>query len=306
MMNRMLNLVGCCVALTTILSGGLSAQVDPILLDGVENLNFDRPESWAMKYFTSVSLFSGLGTPRRTQPGSIELAFEGGSVPNLGAEKRRVGFVGSKVEDLNRTNLFGRFRATFGLPRDISITIGITPPLEVNGVTPRILNVALARPLIDNRRWRLGLTLHGQLGSLEGDLTCPAAVASSTDPRVNPEACLRPSNDRSTQNYIGLEVSATPKIWGDRWEPYVALSSNYMDLEFQVRARYSIFDDRARLVTDGVTHALTAGLNYRLSDVLELRSAIFYTPLDVVRDPLRGTQNDALVNGRVLIAYSLR
>ncbi|MEE8368568.1 MAG: hypothetical protein V3S30_09630 [Thermoanaerobaculia bacterium] len=302
----MLNLVGCCVALTTILSGGLSAQVDPILLDGVENLAFDRPESWAMKYFTSVSLFSGLGTPRSTQAGSVELAFEGGTVPNLGAEKRRVGFVGSKVEDLNRTNLFGRFRATFGLPRDFSFIVGVTPPLEVDGVTPKLLNLALARPLLDTDGWRLGARLHGQLGSIEGDLTCPEDVAGSVDPQVNPQGCLEASNDESTQNYIGLEISATPKIWGERWEPHVAVSANYMDLEFQVRATYSVFDDQERLLADGVTYALTVGLSYQLREKIEVRSAIFYTPLDVVRDPLRGSQNDELINARVILAYSVK
>ena len=38
-----------------------------------QDLDFDRPESWAMKYFASASLCSGLGTPRDSVPGSIEL-----------------------------------------------------------------------------------------------------------------------------------------------------------------------------------------------------------------------------------------
>jgi hypothetical protein len=300
--------VAWALAMATICVGSLQAQSDPgdlVLLDRVENMDFDRPESWAMKYFTSVSMFSGLGTPRRTRPGSVELALEGGTVPNLGTEKRQVGFVGSKVEDLNRTNLFGRLRATLGLPRDFSLTLGLTPPVKIDGVTPRLFNLGLARPLLDSPSWRLGATLHGQFGRIEGDLTCPQEVATSDDPALNPERCLEASNDESIQNYVGLEVSATPKIWGDRWEPHLAVSVNYMDLEFRVRASYSIFDDRSRLRTDGVTLALMAGLNYRLSDTFEIRSAVFYTPLDVVRAPLQEPRNDALMNARFLLAYVL-
>ena len=79
-----------------------------------------------------------------------------------------------------------------------------------------------------------------------------------------------------------------------------------MDLKFQVRARYSIFEDRSQLLANGFTYVLTAELNYQLSEDLEIRTAVFYTPLDVIRDSQRGSQNDALVNGRILVAYSLK
>lgn len=133
---------------------------DPILLGGVDRLDFDRPEAWALKYFTSVSLMTGLGTPVARRPGSIGVALEGGVVPNLGEEKRRVGFIGSKVEDLNRTSFFGRLRVDVGLPGRLTLTLGVTPPLELGGVTPELFNLALARPVLDTRAWRLGLRLH--------------------------------------------------------------------------------------------------------------------------------------------------
>jgi hypothetical protein len=251
-------------------------------------------------------MMTGLGTPEPSDPGSVELAFEGGIAPNLGEEKRRVGFVGNKVEDLNRTNFFGRLRATFGLPSDFSLAIGVTPPLEVDGVTPRLLSVAIARPVLDSSFWRLGLRLHGMTGTIEGDLTCPEDIAGIPDPELNPDLCLEPSNDELTTSQVGLELSATPKIWGDRWEPYFAVSVNYLDLEFQVRARYSVFEDRTLLLTDGYTYSLAAGVGYRLSEKLRLTGELFYTPLEVVRDPLRETQNDELVNGRILVGYAIR
>jgi hypothetical protein len=277
-----------------------------ILIEGVEEMDFDRPESWAMKYFTSLSIMTGLGTLEPRDPGSVELAFEGGIVPNLGEEKRRVGFVGSKVEDLNRTNFFGRLRATLGLPRDFSLTVGVTPPVEVDGVTPRLLSASIARTVLDSSSWRLGLRLHGLTGTIEGDLTCPEGIAGNPDPELNPDLCLEPSNDELTTSQAGLELSAAPKVWGDRWEPYLALSVNYLNLEFQVRARYSVFEDRMLLLTDGYTYSLGAGIGYRLSEKLRLTGELFYTPLEVVRDPVHGEQNDELVNGRILVGYAIR
>lgn len=278
----------------------------PIILDDVEQMDFDRPESWALKYFASVSMMTGLGTPAPTESGSIELAFEGGWVPSLSEEQRRVGFIGSKVEDLNRTSFFGRLRATFGLPADFSLTVGYTPPIEMNGIEPEMFNLAIARPIIDSKRWLLGLRLHGQLGTITGDMTCPENIAGVDDPEINPEGCLEPSSDEVTADYVGLEFSATPKIWGDKWLPHFAISANYLDLEFQVNARYSIFDDRTLLLTDGTTYALTAGLGYRLGDKLRLTGELLYSPLEVVRDPLRGSENDELFNARVLVGYKLR
>lgn len=302
-LGRLILAVAAGAALAT--ASPASSQIVPIVLETVEDLDFDRPEAWAMKYYTSLSLLTGLGTPGRTRPGELELAFEGGVVPSLGEEKRRVGFVGDKVEDLNRTNLFGRVRATWGLPHDFALTVAVTPPVEVNGVTPKLLALALARPILDRERWRLGWRLHGQVGKIEGDLTCPRGVAGLDDPALNPDGCLEPSRDEATQNYVGLELAASPRIGDGRWEPYVALSVQHLDLEFQVRARYSVLDDRTRLLADGLTWALTAGTSYRLGERWRVAGEIFYTPLDVVRDPVRGAQNDELVNARGMLVYAL-
>ena len=47
-----------------------------------QDLSFDRTESWAMKYFASVNLFTGLGVPREMEPGSLELGLELDWVPH--------------------------------------------------------------------------------------------------------------------------------------------------------------------------------------------------------------------------------
>ena len=282
------------------------AQGTPIVIEDVESIDFDRPEAWAMKYFTSLSLMSGLGAPTPLEPGAVELALEGGLVPTLGEDKRRVGFVGNKVEDLNRTSVFGRARVTVGLARRLALTIGVTPPLEIDGVTPEILALALAKPVHQSRHWRLAVRLNAQLGSIEGDLTCPSAVAGSRDPERNPDACLEPSDDEMSHRALGLELTAARRLAEDRWQPYAALSVQHLDLEFQVDARLEGFDDRTRLESDGVTWSAALGTVLRSAAGWRLAGELFYTPLDVVRDPLRGAQNDELVSGRVLATWAWR
>ena len=110
-------------------------QAQP-LVSGAENLDFDRPEAWAMKYFASLSLLTSMGAPKAYEPGAILLGFEGGWVPHLSEEQRRVGFNGTKLEDLNKTSFFGRVRATVGLPSKFSVDIGYVPPIELNGAKP--------------------------------------------------------------------------------------------------------------------------------------------------------------------------
>ena len=78
-----------------------TASTQP-LVEATEEIDFDAPESWAMKYFASLALFTGMGVPEAMGPGKISIGFEGGIVPQLSEEQRRVGFDGAKVEDLNK------------------------------------------------------------------------------------------------------------------------------------------------------------------------------------------------------------
>ena len=64
--------------------GVLSGQEDPFGYGTPDNpgeIDFDRPESWAMKYFTSVSLLTGLGVPGGLDDTQFTIGFEGGFIP---------------------------------------------------------------------------------------------------------------------------------------------------------------------------------------------------------------------------------
>ncbi len=275
-----------------------------------EDLDFDRPEAWGMAYFGSVALMTGFGPPPALEPGSVELGFEGAWVPQLDAEERRIGFLGDKEEDVNRTEAIGRLRATVGLPGRLSLSAGYVPPLEVDGVTPHLFALSLARPLAGSRErgWRLGLRAVAQTGTIEGDVTCPeSAVEAGADPERNPFGCLEPSDDEMTLRSGSLELSGSlhPQRW-PRLTPYATLAANRFDTEFQVRARYGNLIDRTLLTTEGSTWSATAGAGYELSQRADLAAELFYSPLDIVRDPGRGEQTEALFNARVLVTYRIR
>ncbi len=69
------------------------------LIGGTEELKFDRPESWGMKFFASLSLLTSMGIPERMGAGTIDLGFEGGLVPSLSEEQRRIGFNGNQARE---------------------------------------------------------------------------------------------------------------------------------------------------------------------------------------------------------------
>ena len=66
-----------------------------------EELDATRTEAWAMRWFAAVATPTMFGVAGETEPWSFALALEGGSIPSLSEEERRVGFSGTKVEDLN-------------------------------------------------------------------------------------------------------------------------------------------------------------------------------------------------------------
>lgn len=276
------------------------------VLDAVAELDFDAPESWAMKYVTSAALQTGLGVPKALEPGSFELGFEAAWLPSLSEEERRVGFNGTKVEDINRSSVFARPRALLGLPAKFSLELGWVPPVELDGVEPNLVSLALGRPLFETASWRFGLRLTALEGTVEGDITCSAdEAAAGPDPTRNPFLCEAPSNDELDVSVLGLELSAAWRL-GDSFEPYLAVAYNEMDLEFQIDARWAGIVDRTLQKTDGDTWYATLGAEYSGWQRGTLAVELFYTPLDVVRPPATASQTDELFNARLLYRYAIR
>jgi len=273
-----------------------------------ETLDFDRPESWGMKYYASLALPTSMGAPQPRATGSVELGFEGSYVPQMSDEQRRIGFNGTKLEDVNKTSFFGRIRGSVGIGKGLALELGYTPPVEVGGAKPNILALALGRAFELSPRWRLGVRGYGQIGTIEADITCSAdEVAAGGDLQHNPFQCVEPSEDESQQKLIGLELVAGYD--GDsRFKPYLGLGLNYMDLEFQVNAIYAggLVEDHNLQLTSGTTVSATAGLGFEASRSWRVTAELFYSWLSITRPPSTTSGNEGFLNGRMFVSYGVR
>jgi hypothetical protein len=273
-----------------------------------EQLDTDRPEAWALNYFTSVALLAGLGAPRSREPGSVEIGFELDWIPKINKAKRRVGFNGLKEEDLNKAPIFARPRLSVGLPWRFSLIMSYLPPIELFGVEPNLFAFALERSLYEHNPWTVGLRAYGQLGEVEGAFTCPSDVAKFPPglPQ-NPFGCQKESSDIATLRYGGVELSGAYRIErASGLTPYLAVAGNFFDTRFQVDALTFGLRDRRRLTAGTWTFSASAGIVHPLTERFSLSVGLFYSPLWVTRPPATSSRNDALLNVRALLTFHLR
>lgn len=290
----------------------LPTAAQPVI-SPTETVDFDRPEAWAMKYFASVTLLTGFGPPRDREPGSVEIALESGWIPHLSEPERTVGFNGIKTEDLNRSPAFVRPRVIVGLPGKVSLIAGWVPPVEVDGLEANLFALGFERPLVERDAWGLGARLYGQVGSIEGDLTCSEPeIRFEPGSERNPFGCQAPSDDEADLAYAGFELVGSRELAGDRAPRlHLGLAANWHDHEFQVDALTFGFRDRTLLLADGWTWSVNAGATWPLTASTRLGVQAFYSPLSVDR-PVDGNpqvttdEEDNLLNARVLFGWSIR
>ncbi len=291
------------------------ARAQPVVT-GTERLASDRPEAWATQYFTSLILLDGLTPPTPRDAGSLLIGGEIVWVPSLSVDQRRVGFNGTKVEDLNKAPFVARPRVTLGLPGAFAALVAFMPPIETFGIKPKLIAVALERPIYESTGWTTGWRAYGQLGTAKAAFTCPKEVlAFAPGTPENPVGCLDTSADVATLRYIGLELSVGQPTAGRALAPHGAVAINYLNNEFEINARRFDFLDgggRVQFIDRTVqrSHAtrvsLTGGVGFRLGDRLEAAVDVFYTPLWVKRRMGLPRQNDGLATAKVLLSYKLR
>ena len=106
--------------------------------------------------------------------------------------------------------------------------------------------------------------------------------------------------------------SSPPPAAQGRFEPHFALAVNFLETEFQVRARYLTIIDRTLQRADDTTISATAGLSYKAADRWRLVGELFYSPLGDLRRRTTATSNEFrtesqdLFNVRAMITYSVR
>ena len=188
---------------------GATAQ---LVVHNDEDLAPDRPEAWAMNYMAASSLMTAFGPTPALDAWDWAVALDVAQIPRLSAARQRVGFNGTKEEDLNKSPVFGRARIFLGLPGDWVAELGYTPPLTINGVQPRdFVAIAIGRRVFASDDFTFSARIFGQHGRAVGDITCPARIAGVNDPHVNPYGCQAPSNDQVTLNY---SYGRTACQWG--------------------------------------------------------------------------------------------
>jgi hypothetical protein len=256
-----------------------------------------------MRYFAGTTLMTSFGETARLAPWRWNIAFDLGSIPHLSDAQQRVGFGGFKNEDLNKSPVFGRLRLALGLPGDWVAELGYTPPLEIGGSRARnVVALAVGRRLFDSDAFTLSIRALGQVGRVQGDITCPARVAGVTDPLQNPEGCRAPSQDTFTTNYYGIDATAG---WeAGEWKWHAGAGIVRTQLSVQVDALVLASRDRSRLTSDGNLPWLTIGARRELGPRWSLAAELLYVPLDVRRPPDFSRSNDPLTSVRAQLRYS--
>ncbi len=294
-------------SLVVMLTVATSARAQQIIAP-TEQLAFDRPEAWALQYFTSASLMTGLDTAMPERPGSVTAQLEVGWIPPVTPAEEKVGFGGTADEDLNKAPIFVRPRIRVGVPGRLALTVAATPPVHVFGVTARLGAIGVDWTVHETDQWRLALRAHGETGTVTGAFTCPARVlVSPPGSPGNPKGCEAPSSDAVTLRYGTLEMDVARALIGFRGlTPHLAIGMNGIDSHFQVDARTFGFLDHTRLYTSGITWSVSAGASLAIGKRVAVAGDAFYTPLLVRRVTNGPRTNDALFTVRGLISYRIR
>lgn len=302
---RLTAYVAACAVLVIVLPAPAAGQM---VMSPVESLPFDRPESWALKYFTSATLLGGLETPRTESPGSVSIGLEADWLPALSTAQQFVGYDGTQAQDLNKARFFPRPRVTIGLPASLSLVVAAVPPVPMFGLKTKLLAVGLARPVYETPALAVGLRVYGQVGTVEGSYTCPASrLAFAPGSPGNPDGCQAASTDQASLRYAGGEVSVAYRPDArSGLSPHASLGVAYMDVGFQVNALTYGMIDHTHYLSHGTTVSASGGISYRLTTRLVLGTDVFYSPLSVRRGFGAPAQNDGLFNIRTLVTYRMR
>ncbi len=279
--------------LNLVLAAALPAALAQDVLRDYEREAFDSPEGWAMAHTVSASLNLGAGPAASLSPWAWRVSAELGSIPHLSREEQRVGFGGYKLEDMNKSPVFGRGRLHVGLPAAITAELSWTPPLEINGGRPQhLFGLALERALWRGDDWTLGARLFAVRGDARGDTTCSRSVARQAPGSAgNLYGCRAPSDDTLRMDHEGAELMLSRRVGDGRWQPFVALAPTRMNPYVEIEAL--VFDslDLSELESSGRVQTLSAGTLWQLSPQWQASIALSWTPLDVRRPPQFGSQS---------------
>ncbi len=267
-----------------------------------EHLSSDRPEAWAMNYVGASTFMTAFGATPALAAWRWSVALDVGDIPKVSEAHERVGLHGIKVEDLNKSPVFGRIRFILGLPADFVAELGYTPPLSIDGAQPLdLVALSIGHRLFERDAFTLSLQAFGQHGRAQGDITCPARLAGVADREQNPFGCQAPSNDHIMLNYYGIE--ATSEWTAESWHAHGSLGVARTEFAVQVDAFTFDVHDRSRLVARGTLPLATIGASRDLDAHWTLGAEVLYVPLRVQRTLDGPSENNPLTSVRLQLVY---
>jgi hypothetical protein len=270
-------------------------------------IDFNRPEAWAMKYFTSAALLGPPPLARVDASGRINLGVDLVWLPALSPARELVGFNGTAHEDLNKAPLFARPRVTFALSDRLTVTAAGLPPVRFFGITPRLLALGAGWRFTAGGPWVLLGRVHGQIGTVTGAITCPSDVLVFTPGSAgNPTGCERESSDVTSLRYLAFELDAGRRLTSSgRLAVQGSLAATVVDGVFQTDAQTFGVRDRTRLASRGLTYSASLGMSYAVGDRAAFGAEVFYAPIRVLRPSDPSPETDGLLTIRGLLTYRL-
>jgi len=275
-----------------------------------EHLAFDRPEAWAMKYFTAVGTMQGNGPPVELGAGKWALGLEISNIPELDLEERTVGFNGTKEEDLNKASILARPLVHYGISDRfrLSLTASYVPPFEVfDGLKTHLASLSVNHDIFRGERYILSVRLIGQWSEAEGDFTAPENVIGDPDPDKNPFEAISPSEDVYTSWTNSFETTLFYRLKTKRESTlFLSVTYTYADLDFEVYVPQPEGEVHNRhLTANGSLWNFATGFSHSLTEKISMRLAAVYSPLDVRRPPEYKVEDDSLFHFRLMINYRL-
>jgi hypothetical protein len=247
-------------------------------------------------------MMTSFGEVPELAPMALQFGAELGSIPWLDDRQQRVGFGGSKDEDLNKSPAFGRVRGWVGLPWGLVGELAWTPPVRIDGAKPEdLFAAAIGGRVLSRDDWTLSLRAHGQTGRVGGDVTCPRRLAGVEDAGVNPFRCLEASDDRIDLRYHAVEATfarGTRTLRG-----HVTLGLARMEPEVQVDARLRGLRSVPQLFTRGDTAYIALGATRDFGARWQGAAELLWVPLEVRRADESGAGRDASWSLRLTVRY---
>ncbi len=264
-----------------------------------QKVDIDSPEGWAMAFMTASAQNLGQMQPHSVNLGDISISAELSSIPHLNREQQKIGFGGSKDEDLNKSPAFGKLRASFGLPWNLNAEISFTPPLHINGSEPdNLWGAAISRPLVNNEKFSMGLRLFLLRGGAIASVTCNGDKTNFKSYTLqNPVGCIGKSDDKLQMDHEGAELFLSFNN-SSVVLPWISFASSNLDNSVEINAPLESGREIATIQSSGEIQTFSFGLNYDLSKNWIFTTATSYTPLDVKR-PNDTSGNDNFWSVRV-------